>query len=105
MFNLREFAKTHGILTPGALFGGCEPQSLLHFRGIRGIRHRAPKMIFEQNKSVLARSGDLKRQKNIRFCMFVGRVLYFCNKNRFALPSDAKRQNNTMFFSIFCKNL
>ena len=36
--NLREFVKTHVILTPGALLVGCEPQFVLHFRGIRGIR-------------------------------------------------------------------
>ena len=37
MFHLREFVKTHVILTPGALLVGWEPHFVLHFRGIRGI--------------------------------------------------------------------
>ena len=48
---LREFVKTSVILTPGALLVGCEPQFVLHFRGIvwiRGIRGGAQKLIFEQ---------------------------------------------------------
>ena len=46
--NLREFVKTSVILTPGALLVGCEPQFVLHFVGIRGIRRGAQKLIFEQ---------------------------------------------------------
>ena len=46
--NLREFVKTSVILTPGALLVGCELQFVLHFRGIRGIRGGAQKLIFEQ---------------------------------------------------------
>ena len=51
---MREFVKTSVILTPGALLVGCEPQFVLHFRGIRwirwirGIRGGAQKLIFEQ---------------------------------------------------------
>ena len=50
-FNLREFVKTHVILTPGALLVGWEPHFVLHFRGIRWIRWirgGAQKLIFEQ---------------------------------------------------------
>ena len=46
--NLREFVKTHVILTPGALLVGWEPHFVLHFRGIRWIRGGAQKLIFEQ---------------------------------------------------------
>ena len=49
--NLGEFVKTHVILTPGALLVGCEPQFVLHFRGIAGIRRIAggvQKLNFEQ---------------------------------------------------------
>ena len=49
--NLREFVKTHVILTPGALLVGWEPHFVLHFRGIRGIRQIAggvQKLNFEQ---------------------------------------------------------
>ena len=51
LLDLREFVKTSVILTPGALLVGCEPQFVLHFRGIRGIRGirgGAQKLIFEQ---------------------------------------------------------
>ena len=48
MYFLREFVKTHVILTPGALLVGWEPHFVLHFRGIRGIRGGAQKLIFEQ---------------------------------------------------------
>ena len=46
--NLREFVKTSVILTPGALLVGCEPQFVLHFRGIRGIRRSVQKSCFDQ---------------------------------------------------------
>ena len=43
--NLREFVKTHVLLTPGALLVGCELQFVLHFRG---IRRRVQKSCFDQ---------------------------------------------------------
>ena len=46
--NLREFVKTHVILTPGALLVGWEPHFVLHFRGIRGIRRGVQKSCFDQ---------------------------------------------------------
>ena len=47
-FNLREFVKTHVILTPGALLVGWEPHFVLHFRGIRRIAGGVQKLNFEQ---------------------------------------------------------
>ena len=63
-FTLREFLKTPVILTPGAVTVGCEPQFVLHFRGIQGIRRRAQKSCFGGTPIAAPRSGDLKRQKS-----------------------------------------
>ena len=38
MYILREFVRTHVILTPGACWGGSVPQSVARIWGIRGIR-------------------------------------------------------------------
>ena len=107
-FNLREFVKTSVILTPGALLVGCEPQFVLHFRGIEWIRGGAQKLIFEQYKSVLARSSVSKRQKKqsilhlfwTRFFFF-----HFCNKDRYSRSRRTRNDRKTKcILSCFVKN-
>ena len=92
--HLREFVKTSVILTPGALLVGCEPQFVLHFGGIRGIdriRRGAQNRVLNRQKSVLARSSDLKSQKNLIKTDICWTPFSFeLYKSALALPRDAK---------------
>ena len=98
---MREFVKTSVILTPGALLVGCEPQSVLHFRGIAVIRWGAQKLIFEQKNRYLRDRQFRNVKKPVDFASFLDAFFIFAIKIGTCAPAGRETTEKHIVFGCF----